>query len=212
MPAPWAAVARLTIRGQVQNQDCINVLHFATNTVINDPATLNQLLQDLCTHMIECIVDTLLPGVTSDYRLNSVQASTVAPTLSDPIEVAAPANSVGAQSDTSVSFAASLLNVRTGLGGRKGRGKIFLPPPGENSIANSTLGQASVDAFVLFIACVAGKFIGAGATTPWRFGVLSRVDFANTPANANTAFREALTIIVNPNVAKMGSRKRGSGN
>ena len=212
MPAPWASVVRLKVKGRIQGQDYNNVMHLATNTVINDATELNQLLQALCTAMIVCLTTTLIPAVSSDFTLLSVEGTQLFPTLSDPIEVPVVADNVGTGGPTSVSFAATLVNVRSGLGGRKGKGKIFLPPASEANTANSEITATSQGEFNDFLACVATKFIGALATEPWRLGVLSRKDLTTNPGDFNGAFREATTLLLNPVVAKMGSRKRGSGN
>src|SRR5690242_9991744 len=117
MAAPWAAGAECRIVGNLHGSQCINVFHFATNTVINDDDNLDDLLLQLAQAMLECAVETLLPAVTSDYTLVHVDAKRIAPVRSDPMIATAPAGSVGQRGPTSVSFAASLMNIRTGGGG-----------------------------------------------------------------------------------------------
>jgi len=214
MAAPWAQGALVRVVGKLQGQDYINVLHFATNTQIQDPQQLAALLVALATAILECLVANLLPAVTSDFTLEGVEARDIFPTPSDPVFVAAGANSVGALSPASTSFEATLIEIRTGIGGRKGRGRNFWPPVGENQTTNSLLEQGAVDNFAAMITCIAGKFIGVGATTDWRLGVLSRKDMGSPPiaGNFNTAFREALSMQVKRDVSVMSSRKKGSCN
>jgi hypothetical protein len=213
MAAPWAQGALVRVLGKLQGQEYVNVLHFATNTQINDPQELATLLTALATAILACLVENLLPAVTSDFTLEGVEARTIFPTPSDPILVAAGANSVGALSPASTSFEATLIEIRTGIGGRKGRGRNFWPPAGENQTTNSLLEQSAVDNFQAMITCIVGKFVGAGATEDWRLGVLSRKDMGTPPVagNFNAAFREALSMNVKREVSMMESRKKGSG-
>ena len=211
MPAPWSAGFRVRVIGKLQGQDCIQVLHFATNQVINDPAALNQLLQQLCAAMLGCLTDELLNAVTADYTLLGVEGTQIHPTLSDPVFESANAGAVGFLPATSVSFAAALIQIRTGTGGKSGRGRNYWPPPGEAQITNSTIDLAARDPFLAFIVCVANKFFSANPTTPFRLGVLSRKKVDNNPQPFDQAFRLATSMILVPEISVMSSRKVGSG-
>lgn len=212
MAAPWSAGVKLRIIGKVQGQDCINVMHFATNTVINDAPTQDALILALLTAMLQCCTEQLLPAVSSDYQLLGVDATPIHPQKGDATFRDAPANSVGQRSASSVSFVASLMEVRTGLGGRSRRGRNFLPPAGEADTANSLLSVGAINDLTDFVLCVAGKFIGQGATEDWRLGVFSKKLAGAAPGDFNAGFTEATQIIVKQQAAKMSSRKIGSGN
>lgn len=212
MPAPWSHGARVRIVGEIHGSQCINVMHFATNQVISDnPGELDEQLLQLAQAMLECCVETLLPAVTSDYKLIQVDAARVAPVPSDPIIATAPGDSVGQLAPTSVSFAASLVHIRTGGGGRSGRGRIFLPPPGEAQMTASSIDPGTLLLITEFLLCVGGKFMGAGATTPWLLGVLSQKILANNVANFDAAFRLATSLNPVSNTALLSSRKKGHG-
>jgi len=212
MAAPWAAGVKLRIIGKVQGQDCINVMHFATNTVINDAPTRDALILALLTAMLQCCTEKLLPAVSSDYTLLGVDATPIHPQKGDATFKAADPNSVGQLSQSSVSFVATLMEVRTGLGGRSHRGRNFLPPVGEANTANSLIDGGALLDLVEFVTCVAGKFIGQAATEAWRLGVFSRKLAGAAPGDFNAGFTEATQLIVKPAAAKMSSRKIGSGN
>jgi len=211
MPAPWVAGAQARIVGELHGSQCINVVHFATNTAISDNEALVNLLLALAEAMLECAIEGLLPAVTADYRLVQCDAKRIAPDVSDPVIATAPVNSVGTLGPTSVSFAASLVNVRTGGGGRRGRGRMFLPPPGEAQITNSVMDSGTQTAITEFLTCLAGKFIGSGATTAWRMGVLSQTILHGTGGTFDGAFREATQLSPVPTLAVMRSRKKGQG-
>lgn len=211
MPAPWAAGAQARIVGQIHGQETVNVLHFATNTVINDQGSLDTLLLALAQALLDCTVQFLLPAVTSDWRVVQCDAKRIFPAVSDPILATAVPENVGQLSATSVSFASSLVNVRTGQGGRSGRGRIFLPPAGEAQIANSAIDGPTLALIAAFAACVATKFMGANPTTDWHLGVLSRKKLTAVGGTFDNAFQIATSLNPVSNAAIMSSRKVGKG-
>lgn len=211
MPPPWAAGAQARIVGQVHGQETVNVLHFATNTVINDQGTLDTLLLQLAEAIRDCVVEFLLPAVTSDWRFVQTDAKRIYPAVSDPILVTGVPANVGELSPTSVSFVSSLVNIRTGQGGRSGRGKMFLPPPGEGEIINSLVDAPTLVLIAAFTACVATKFMGANPETDWHLGVLSRKTLTAVGGSFDTAFQIATSLNPNASIAIMSSRKVGKG-
>jgi hypothetical protein len=210
MAAPWPAGAEARIVGRLHGQDCINVLHFATNNAILDQPGLDALLLQLAEALMDCVRTSLLPAVTSDYQVLFCDARRIWPEKSDPIVATANADEIGLRGPTSVSFAASLVNKRTGGGGRRGRGKMFLPPPGEDDITASSLDPDLVALLVPFLVCLAGKFL-ENATTPWRMGVYSRTNDLAVGGDFNNSFREITQLTPNIDVAKMGSRRKRLG-
>jgi len=211
MSAPWSAGARVRILGKLHGQDTVNVLHFATNTVINDNPARDLLILQLLAQVLACVTDQLLAGVTAEWTLTGLEGTAIAPVLSDPQFSAAPPDTNGTLGPCSASFIATLCSIRTGVGGKSHRGRFFLPPAGETNTNTSVLDEGTITAINNFLICLAGKFIGAGASTPWRIGVLSRKLLANTPANFDVAFTEATSLTVSDLAAIMGSRKVGRG-
>lgn len=212
MPAPWVAGAEARIVGELHGSQTINVIHFGTNTVINDDDNLDDLLLQLATALLECTVETLLPGVTSDWTLIQCDARRIYPQPSDPIIATAPAGSVGERGPTSVSFASSLINKRTGGGGKRGRGRMFLPPAGEADITNSAIDGPTLLLLTAFAACLAGKFLGASPETAWRMGVFSQVINDQTVGGGfDNAFRVITQLSPKADVAVLRSRRKGHG-
>lgn len=212
MPAPWAAGIRARIIGTIHGSQTVNVLHFGTNTVIHDDPDPNATLQALCQAIIECVATHVLPVVTSDWTFNRVECAAFHPTELDPAVVQAPLPNVGGGGPQGCTFAASLINLRTGRDGRKGRGKIFLPPAGEGNIANGNWDAAWLAALTAFALCLAGKFSGANPSTAYRLGVLSRKDFSATIGGGfDNAFREVNQYSPQAVAATMSSRKIGRG-
>lgn len=211
MPPPYVAAAQGRIIGELHGQQTVNVLHFATNDLISDPGSLDAILLELAAALLDCAITTLLPAVTSDWTLKFCDAKRILPTPSDPIIATAPAASVGTLGPTSVSFAASLASVRTGTGARRGRGRVFLPPPGEANVTASAIDPGTMLALTAFLACMAGKFMGPGKSTPWELGVLSRKDLAGVGGSMNNAFRLATQLSPVADMAVMRSRRKGHG-
>src|SRR4029450_7440467 len=163
MAAPWARGARVVIKGRIHGQQTNNVLNFATNTVVNDGPNFEALLLALAQAVLACVVDFLLPAISSDWTLEQVTAQAFFPDQSDPVVATPPAGTVGQNTTTNVSFAATLVNLRTGGGGRRGQGKIFLPATGDGNMTNSLVTQTTIDPVVDFLSCVLAKFVGANA-------------------------------------------------
>jgi len=211
MAGPYARGARLRIVGEIHGQQTNNVMHFGTHDIVNDQGQLNTLLLQLAEAMAQCIVTVLLPAVSSDWRYVRVEAQTIHPTLSDPVVVTGVPENVGELSAASASFESSLVHIRTGIDGRKGRGRMFLPPPGEAAVASSTIDGPTLVLLAAFLACVATKFMGADPETSWHLGVLSSKDLKSVGGSFNTAFREAISLNPVADLSIMGSRKKGRG-
>jgi hypothetical protein len=204
-------VAQVRIVGELQGQECINVWHVASTEVFVDFDAWQAALLALAQAMLECAVEKLLPAVTSDYRLVQCDAQMLAPTKTDLFVASAVPSNIGQLGPTSVSFAATLVNIRTGLGGRRGRGKKFLPPPGEAQITTSLVDDDTLLLIAEFLTCVATKFIGSTPTANWHLGVVSEADRKGVGGTYLTAFREAHSLNPVAKLATMRSRKVGRG-
>lgn len=214
MPAPWARGAQVRIIGEIHGTQTNNVLNLATNQVINDnPAEIAQILTTLALAIFACVVENLLVPVTSDWRFLRVEAKLIHPNVSDPVVQPAQPQHVGQSDPTNVSFACALVHIRTGTGGKSGRGRIFFPPPGDTQMINSGLGALAVEDFGAMLQCIIGKFIGAGATEQWRLGVLSTKLVGDPPALPpyDQRFREATALELDTDVSVLRSRKKGKG-
>lgn len=211
MPAPWVAGAQARIIGEIHGSQTVNVMHFATNDQILDEGALDTILLELATAMLDCVITTLLPAVSVDWKVIKCDAKRISPVTSDPILATAPANSIGSLGVSSVSFTSSLVSVRTGGGGRRGRGRVFLPPAGEAQIAQSAIDAPTLALIAAFCTCVAGKFMGGSPSTPWRLGILSHKQLTSVGGTFDNAFRQATSLNPVADVACMRSRRKGHG-
>lgn len=202
---------RVRIVGRLHGQVTNNVLHFRSSVGVMTDQALIDFAIALGTAVLACVVDTLLPAVTSDWQVTHVEAQAVFPTLSDPQIVSPVGNQTGAQGATSVSFAAQLVNLRTGVGGRRGRGKWFLPPPGEAQVANSITDAPTMALYAAFLTCIFEKFVGGARTESAELGVYSRADDGAVVGDFMTATRPVISLQAKAELARCGSRKVGRG-
>lgn len=216
MPAqspPWAHVVEVVVKGRIHGSETNNVFHFASNvTVWDNPNALNEALLALLVAILQCFTEHFRPAVTVDWQGLELSARPLTPSFGDEQVLAFPADFVGEGIATDVSFAATLVNIKTGGGGRSGRGKKFFPPPGSDNINNSVISGTTLADLQAFLACIAGKFMGANATTDWRLGVYSPTVFKKLIGGGfDNAFRQATSLTPSTVAAKLGSRKLGSG-
>jgi hypothetical protein len=207
MPAPWARGARVVIKGRIHGQQTNNVLNFATNTVVNDGPNFEALLLQLAQAVLDCVMNNLLDAISQDWTFEGVTAQAFYPDHSDPVVATPPPGTTGIGPTTNVSFAASLVNCRTGGGGRRGQGKMFLPPAGDAAMTDSKLDAPTVQFIVEFLLCVAAKFLGANPTTDWRYVIYSRTNDNQVLGTFDNSTREVSQMTPNAIVAKLGSRK-----
>lgn len=211
MAAPWGSGAQARIIGEMHGSQTVNVLNFGTNEQVLDAGQLDTILLQLAQALFDCVRETFLPAVTSDWKLVRVEAQRIYPVLSDPVVVTGISTDVGELGVASTSFIASLVNIRSGIGGRRGRGRMFLPPAGEPQIANSDIDGPTLLLIAAFLACLATKFMGTTPSTDWRLGVLSRTDLAGSIGNFDSAFRVATSLNPVATCASLRSRKKGRG-
>jgi len=212
MPAPWAAIAEVRIMGRIHGSNTVNVWHFATNQQAFDWTTIEPLLLELAQAMMACVVEKLLPVVSADWAATGVDAKYIAPTQTDAVVDTNVGAGVGALSPASVSFYSSLIRLRTGIGGRRGRGRKFLPPVGETEMTASGINAPQLALLADFILCVAQKFVGAGRTVQnWELVVLSRADAGGILGNILTSVRTVTQLETVAAAACMRSRKIGVG-
>lgn len=214
MPAPWNAHAQGRIIGEIHGQQTVNVMNFATNSALGGGADVTLLIA-LAAAILQCVETVLLPAVTQDWNVTAVSTQyigTVLPSASsDPYIVGPTGPGVGELGPTSVSFAATLVHLRSGQHGRNGRGRLFLPPPGEAQVASSTIDDPTLTLMVAFLNCLLGKFVGPSHTEDFELGVWSRKLQGASFTNFDNSFFPVKTMDVANKLAVIGRRKVGRG-
>ncbi len=205
-----AAVARVRIVGSLHGSIVYNVLNFGTPDQVND-GDYTDLLTQLATAVIDCVRSTLLPAVSSDYRLLKVTSQIVSTPKSDEHIQEALGTDVGALGAGDVSFVAGVMSIKTGRGGRSFRGRTFIAGIPEGGIEQSRLTPGQLTLLIAFAACLAGKFVGGQATNTWVLGVLSTVRNKVKLTSITAGFTPASQLVVTSQVGSMNSRKLGRG-
>lgn len=201
---PADDIYEVVVEGSLHSQQIINVFHFKGSSGLSSLTGVINALKD-------CVISSLLPALSHEYRLLTVRGKTIHPTLTDEIVVAAGAGDIGGTAtDSDVSFAAGLMSLRTGLGGRSNRGRKFFAGIPESGVSVSRLTTPQLAALVAFATCLAGKFISSFSTEPYFIGVLSRkaVKAGSTPL---AAFKTVTTITTSNVVSTQVRRKVGRG-
>lgn len=207
MSVHHTAIVKVVVKGRIHGQETNNVWHFGATGV--EPAYL-QLILDV----IDCIFTTLYPATSEDWTLEMVTAQQLWPQKLDPIEhvpvqPANPSRGLPAQA----SFVAYLVRIRTGLGGRTNRGRMYLAGAVENDVNLSRLSDGAMTKLAAFVACMVGKFISTeGAGKAFEIGILSRKELSAVGATEQLSFTEARQLIPVREVKSMNSRKIGHGN
>ena len=213
MPGTWGAGFRARIFGKINGQVTNTVLHFAVPTVTWDGTLegLNTVLKQLANAIHDCILTTLIPAMSSGWQYERVEVSQIAPTISDPISNDDAQVTAGTAGDQGINTGTQVVALRSGIGGRNGRGRMLLPPAGENV---ATAGQWTAPQIALvaaFCACMATKFVGPSKSTNFTLGVLSRTIYNNAPGNLAAAFHAVATLTPDPVIGTLARRKMGRG-
>jgi hypothetical protein len=159
MPAVPAATGdgyQVRMRGRIEGQETNNVLHFAAVGPVDDVEVRLILV------LAACFVQHLVPVSSSKWALQDVVWKQVTPILGVEHITVPPGVLVGAGTVNSLpSFCSAVLSIRTRLGGRSHRGRMYLPGVPEEATDGSTILGASNywNGFLAFITCVATNFI-----------------------------------------------------
>lgn len=191
-------IVKITIVGSLHGQETNNVLHFRFTSGIST-------FQGLIDAILDCIRTALLPGLSNEWRLIEVRGKQLFPIGTDEVITPALPGDVGGLSVEALpSYCAGLISIKTGLAGRRNRGRFFLAGIPENGHTASRLTSGELAALVAYATCLAGKFISATSTHPYFLGVLSRKNIASG-MNIGQAFKEA-TVLQTTNV--LGTQRR----
>lgn len=207
MPNPFQAIGEVTINGTLHGQQTVNVLHFGANGA--EPNW-----DALITDILSCITTALRPAVSSDWTLDKLTHRRIWPTLGDPVDHFPAAATAGTGLPAEVSFAAAIIRINTGLGGRRHRGRMFIPGVVANDVNKSQFTDVALARLVVFAACMAGKFIkapGAVDNPAFELGVLSRTQAKVQGETLQTAFTPAVALTPQRVVGVMRSRRIGHG-
>lgn len=205
-------VYELRVLGKLENQDCINVLHFQALEDGRDIVT------DLLIVAYICFVEQLVPHLATQYRLDKMEVKRVAPTLGPVWEYAGETGDIltgAAEGDGLPSFVSVRTDIRCVRGGRSGKGSIAIGGVPEAATVGSTIvtGGDFWTGFQAWLDCVRNAFLqGFGfGTKHFLIGVVSRKLGASKPPYTTAQFSVAVSMTAKPKVGSQVSRKIGHG-
>lgn len=210
---------QLRVRGRIEQQETINVLNFRYVSALPDPDVVTHLIKAL----MQCYLLHLIPVLTSGWELQDIAAKRMGPTLGNEVIVTPDSASIGAgNAEALPSYCSVVFSIRTVLGGKSGRGRLYLPGIPENQTEGSII---SSDlplwlGLVAFAACVVEKFhfeepIPPGGITTfpniWKMGVYSRKLGSPKAPYTLAGFHEMVSMVPNKELGTTRSRKIGKG-
>lgn len=209
------ALYQVRIDGRIENQQTKNVMHFMQYSTDGD----NDVETHLVLAILNCFITNLLPVMSSAWTLESATWKQLAPTLGNENQTVPAGILQGAGgADALPSYCSALLSIRTTLGGRSGKGRMFLPGIPENQTEGSLIDKdlAMWAALLAFAVCIIQTFGVKADPDPgqhaWAFGVFSRkLGGAAAPFNI-AGFHPVTSIVPSALLATTRSRKIGHGN
>lgn len=216
MPTPQG-LYRLIVIGELHGQLTHTAFHFTGNVNANYNTHLkeaNALLADFRQNVLP--VYQLF--CSQEWLSKSILVTTLIPKSTILLEHRA-ATGNGGQGDNSLpSFCAGLLSLRTGVGGRSGSGRLYIPGVAENLSSNSRL-EGSYLGLLANIGTVLLTRYGASLTANVaRYGLYSRklgvTRSAGPPPSLSysmAGFMPITDYVARPEVATMRKRKLARG-
>lgn len=217
MALPQVGLYRLTLIGELHGQATQTAFHFSDSD--NHP---NSTYQVALNHLMNDFLDIVKPKIqifcSQQWAMKTLIGVTLIPKAEVFIETRI-ANGTGAQTDDSLpSFCAGLLSLRTGRGGRRRIGRLYLPGVAEGLSSNSRLEGSYLTALSDIGAALSSRY-GVNGTYPYcRYGVFSRalgvtrVLLPKPSLNYSLAgFTVINSTVARPEIATMRRRKLARG-
>jgi hypothetical protein len=210
VPAAAGSLWQVIVRGSQSGIFTENVLNFRAATAVDD-WELRVILA-----LIQCY-QILLPSQPGNFSQTDVLWKQTSPVLGvEHITTFAPPNVGTLDEDSLPSYCSVVVSIRTALGGRSHRGRMYLPAIAESQTGFNMI-QAASPAWtnlLSFAACLATKFITIGdppAANSAQLGVYSRKLGGSTFPYGAQGFTAAATITPEQLLGTTRSRKQGHG-
>lgn len=149
------------------------VLHFIGGRNANINSHANE-LSAICNEVANYVVPAMQGFCSDDWSAKTVLGVSLIPRPGVLVEVRIASGS-GAQPDDSLpSFCAGLLSIRTGVGGRSGHGRLYIPAPTEDLCSASRLEGNYLTILANIGAVLNTRFGPTGLSNLAYFGIFSR--------------------------------------
>jgi hypothetical protein len=209
-PAAVNDAYQVRLIGEQEGTQTNNVLHFITRSGDTDVET------HLIAVMVQCFIDHALPALSNDWKLIEARWKKVSPTLGvEHIYTPTGTLTGGSSQNAFPSYVSALTSIRTLLGGRTHRGRMYLAGIPKDSADNSQINTAGSfwTAVVAWLACIATNFIHTGlpGTNEWSMAVYSRKTGGSHFPYGGSGFTAVSQLVASPLLATTRSRKLGRG-
>jgi len=202
-------ILRLRIYQTLQGGQVVNVLHF-----VNDDISGVQGALELANHFVTNLTTSLKARAFSGVAFQFVEVQKIVPFEGGPSIVNFPGGTVGGVGGSCVSGTlCEVVTIYSQRGGRRGRGRIYLPPS-DTSGTNATGGswQAVQTArTTTFANALASNYIGASHSSVFTLGVWSRASGPEFPPWSTSQFARATGLTVRTTIRTQRRRQLGVG-
>lgn len=147
---------QVRVVGEMEGQQTNNILYFQAATPIDDVELR------LIVALVECFQTHLIPVASSAWQLKQLVWKKVNPTLGVENIFVPTGQLVGQGAATALpSFCSAVVSIRSDLGGRSRRGRMYLPgiPEAATTVSAFDTNHAFWAALVAFCLCVTTKFV-----------------------------------------------------
>lgn len=209
-PAATNDCWQVRVQGRMEGQVTENVLHFITLSDTDD------IELRLIAALVSCFVTHLIPVVTSAWQMERVVWKQVTPVLGVEHVYTTGMPHVGEGAATALpSFNSAVLSIRTLLGGRSHRGRMYIPgiPEAATLISAFDTGNAFWTGLVNFAACLVTTFVFHDPVGPnhQQLAIYSRKIGGATFPYGLSGFTHAETVNPVVQIGTTRSRKVGRG-
>jgi hypothetical protein len=202
-------IYRLRIYQRMHTAQVVNVIHFVEDLAAVGGGAAG-IANDFVTNMTATLKARASRQVTFDY----VECQSIVPFVGGPVVVNFPASTLGTVSEDAASATlCEVVTVYSQRGGRRGRGRMFLPPGGTviASAQNGTWGATQTGRTTAFATAMATRYIGIAGTVAYCLGVWSKVMGPQFPPWSSSQFARATGLTVRTTIRTQRRRQLGVG-
>jgi len=202
-------IFKLRIYQLMHGAQVVNVLHF-----VEDLPAVGAGASGLANDFVTNMTTTLKARASNNVTFQYVEVQKIVPFEGGPAVVSFPGGTIGGVAGNSVSATlCEVVTIYSQRGGRRGRGRIYLPPPETSSTsAGSGVWTATQTARTqTFCNAFATRYIGAAGLVAYCLGVWSRASGPQFPPWSTSQFARATGLTIRTTMRTQRRRQVGVG-
>lgn len=198
-----AAIIRCVISGHLHGQLINNVFFLrAKNAGIPD--------NEIAATCRDKIVEYMEESVSEQMVFESIKVQEIFPVARDPYEL--PINRAGKQvGEAAPSLVAAIVSLKTGLGGRRNRGRKYVAGLLRDNIDSSLIDQARVDSMQVEWNSINSWFQAGNGLSNLTWGILHRTQGGNPVPLSADSYVPITSVVVQRIAGSMRTRRPGRG-